>query len=249
MEDLTKNQMVLLILLVSFITSLATGIITTSLLTQAPTNVTQTINRVVERTIETVSPSTTSGPSVKEVTVVREEDAIIGSIEQSVDAIVRVKDLREDGTQAFHSLGVVISKDGRVIADKRGSISGSYWVVLPDGSVLPALIEKVDEPNNFIILKIQADASHKTFTSIPVAKNTLKLGQSVIAVQGLEKNSVAIGRVTSTDKGYGTDIPATNEIPGSPLLNLSGELVGLKTSTDDSSTVAGLYAHLNFDSI
>jgi uncharacterized membrane-anchored protein YitT (DUF2179 family) len=57
MEDLNKNQIVLLTLLVSFVTSIATGIMTTSLLQVAPVEVTRNINRIVEKTIETVTPA------------------------------------------------------------------------------------------------------------------------------------------------------------------------------------------------
>ncbi len=53
-EDLNKNQIILLTLLVSFVTSIATGIVTVTLIDQAPAPVAQTINQIVERTIERV---------------------------------------------------------------------------------------------------------------------------------------------------------------------------------------------------
>ena len=43
-DDLNKNQIILLTLLISFVTSIATGIITTSLLQEAPVEVTRNIN-------------------------------------------------------------------------------------------------------------------------------------------------------------------------------------------------------------
>ena len=51
MESLTKTQIVLLVLLVSFVTSLATGIVTVTLVNQAPQPVTHTINKVVEKLV------------------------------------------------------------------------------------------------------------------------------------------------------------------------------------------------------
>ena len=51
MESLTKTQIVLLVLLVSFVTSLTTGIVTVTLVNQAPQPVTHTINKVVEKLV------------------------------------------------------------------------------------------------------------------------------------------------------------------------------------------------------
>src|SRR5437868_318065 len=114
MEDLTKTQIVLLTLLVSFITSIATGIITTSLLASAPAGVTQTIDRVVERTVESVAPAQ-GGSTVREVTVVKEGDAIVGSIESATKALVRINSNVGAGT--FYALGVVVGKQGLVLTD------------------------------------------------------------------------------------------------------------------------------------
>ena len=58
MEHLTKQQIILLTLLVSFVTSIATGIVTVSLINQAPANTTNTIERVIENTVAAALPST-----------------------------------------------------------------------------------------------------------------------------------------------------------------------------------------------
>lgn len=254
MEDLTKNQIVLLTLLVSFVTSIATGVITTSLLAEAPQSVTQTINRVVEHTIEKVAPTATSTKeTVKEVTVVKEEDAIINSIDKSVQAVVRIRGpVGLDGSQGLYALGVVVSKDGLVLTDKRLLVStGSYTVTLQDGSVLPATLLQYNENDNLVLFRIKPDQAHVTFRFAPISTTDLKLGQTIIALLGRDKNSIAIGRVTSSSQrtekdakvtySVMTDINPANEIQGSPLFNLSGELVGLKTSLDDLSIPDGTY--------
>ena len=103
MEDLNKNQLILLTLLVSFVTSIATGIITVSLLQEAPPVVTQTINRVIERTIEQVVPESEGGGTVtREVTVVvTEEDQVIDAISKNAKSVVRV--VRSDAQEVAGS--------------------------------------------------------------------------------------------------------------------------------------------------
>lgn len=49
MEELTKQQLIMLVFLVSFVTALFTGIVTVSLVQQAPGTITQTIQKVIER--------------------------------------------------------------------------------------------------------------------------------------------------------------------------------------------------------
>src|SRR5260221_3995139 len=159
MEDLTKTQIVLLTLLVSFITSIATGIITTSLLAQAPAGVTQTIDRVVERTVETVSPTQT-GNTVKEVTVVSEGDAIVNTIDSTSKAVVRLKSPPTiDGTENFYALGVVVNKQGLVLSDKRNIIpGGNYTAIFSDGSTLQANINKLSSTGSLVAFDLQGDA-------------------------------------------------------------------------------------------
>ena len=91
MEELTKTQLVLLVLLVSFMTSVVTGIVTVTLIDQAPKPVTQTINRVVEKIVGTGEGSKNNNdPFVvneKTVVVTQEEKITFGdsSQEKSTD--------------------------------------------------------------------------------------------------------------------------------------------------------------------
>jgi S1-C subfamily serine protease len=113
MEELNKNQIVLLTLLVSFVTSIATGIVTVTLMNQAPAAVTQTINRIVERTVEKVVPGEPKVTTVvKEVpVVVTEEKLIVDVINQASPAVVRVADA--EGKTTLGS-GFVVSETGLV---------------------------------------------------------------------------------------------------------------------------------------
>ena len=103
-EHLTKHQIVLLTLLVSFVTSIATGIVTVSLMDQAPPSVTRTINQIVERTVEKVVPAAVTSASqgaaaamvTKETTVVvKNDDLVAQSIAKVQKGIVRIVSLND----------------------------------------------------------------------------------------------------------------------------------------------------------
>lgn len=257
MEDLTKTQIVLLTLLVSFVTSIATGIITTSLLAEAPQSVTQTINRVVERTIEKVTP-TPGGSSTKEVTVIKEDDAVASAIDKVSPAVVRISMRGTDGNLSFYALGVIVNSSGLVLSARENLILNTpYSVVLSDGSVLGAGVAYQSDTDNLVLFRIDPDAAHKDkFPAVALSTNNLKLGQTIILLSGRNKNSVYINRVISSDvrgekdaKGQDvsvvyaveTDTLASSEISGAPIVNLSGELVGIKSPNADLTTTTGTY--------
>lgn len=256
MEDLTKTQIILLTLLVSFVTSIATGIITASLLAEAPVGVTQTINRVVEHTIEKVVPAS-PGSTVKEVTIVKEEDAVIDAIDKAVSALVRVYRPGLPGsTGEFYALGVVVEKGGLVLTDKRNITPGmTFTLVFNDGKSVSAEVSRIEERHNIALLQVvNGEIPDAGFRVITLASNELKLGQSVIAVEGRSNTVVALGRVLginqstddpATPNSVTTDVDPSGEIGGSPLLNLSGELVGVKGSRDDLVIPQGSYVSLS----
>jgi len=121
MEDLGKQQMLLLTLLLSFVTSIATGIITVSLLNDAPVEVRQTINRVVERTVETVVPNDIKPQdktvTVRETVVVTEDEKIVEAVEKNKNSLVRIK-RPSDG--AVIAIGVVLTKEGLILTSNQG---------------------------------------------------------------------------------------------------------------------------------
>ena len=138
-EELTKMQIILLTLLVSFVTSIATGIITTSPLAQAPVSVTQTINRVVERTIETVAPATTP-TSNEESPLSKEEEAILASFKLASQAVVEIRETSEASTTPA-IIGVIVSRDGLVVAPRAGiKLDGTYVALLSNKTSVPLTI-------------------------------------------------------------------------------------------------------------
>ena len=95
MDELNRTQMIMLVLLTSFITSLATGIVTVSLMNQAPIPLTQTVHKVIEK-VTTIDNSQVAAPLfLPEEKPTQEERIVkvIDSVAPAVVSIVATKDL------------------------------------------------------------------------------------------------------------------------------------------------------------
>jgi hypothetical protein len=160
MEDLTKHQLILLVLLITFITSIGTGIITFTLLQQAPVEVTQTINRVVEKTIERVVPEPGKPEKVVTTVVVNEEDRVLEAIAKNEKSIVRIKTVGSDGTEITAGLGIVISSSGSVVSDLRSyNSSTGYNLQFADGKKYPIGKVFIDKEDGLVFFNASVPAT------------------------------------------------------------------------------------------
>jgi len=263
MEKLTKQQIVLVTLLISFVTSIATGIVTVALMDQAPPGVTQTINRIVERTIEKVvtEPAQNNNSAAvvtRETIVVKEDDKIVESVDKNKNSIVRIyADSINSGDVAqntFIGLGTIVSKEGLIATgDVFGDQSGKYLVTLDNNKFYDVKILPKKETNKFYFLKIIQDEKNPvTFSPVSFSdSNSLKLGQTVIAWGGQGQNSVSTGIISSLGEAeqnsttasstksseiiaMNTNINLSDSVSGGPLLNLYGEVVGIRVSVNIS---------------
>ena len=210
MENLTKHQIILLTLLVSFVTSIATGIVTVALMNQAPIGVSQTINRDVEHTIEqVVATSTLSSrndqqPTVKETIVVSEDDQVVSAINGNTKSVVRIYARGVDQstglpTTNFVALGGIIASDGTIATDN-GVIfpNGKYFMKTDDGTSYDLNVLEAAQDETIALLKVvPAGTSTPVFSNAKLAANDLQLGQAVVYIGGAAKNSVATGIVSS----------------------------------------------------
>lgn len=163
MEELNKTQLVLLVLLVSFITSIATGIITTSLLNEAPVSITRTINQVVERTIETVTP--TSG-SAKEVSLREEDKALLAAVADATKLVVHIEEATPTASTTPQILGVILSGEGLVVsASKNVKADTKYVAILGDNTRLPLTLTTRSEKDNLAVFKIGEKSTEESETS------------------------------------------------------------------------------------
>ncbi len=260
MENLTKQQIVLLTLLVSFVTSIATGIVTVALMNQAPVGVTQTINRVVERTIEKVVPATPTKETqtiVKETVVVNTDDQIVSAVEKNLKSIVRIYSREnsrsyDSDSVRFVSLGTVVSDNNIIVADNNTFVfdGGRYFIKTEDNKNVDLEILRAVPGEEVSVFKIKenSDYSVKLPKANIASSENIKLGQTVVYIGGDTKDIVSTGIIsgvntknldnnsTSTEKritSIETNISSDKLISGGLLINLSGEIVAIKTNYPD----------------
>ena len=194
----------------------------------------------------------------REVVVVKEDDKIVESVDKNKDSIVRIyannNNAGDVQAKQFIGLGTIVSKDGLIATgDIFADMSGQYLVTIDNNIFYNVAILAKKETDQFYFLKIiQSKKSPVVFTPVTFSdSDNLKLGQTVIAWGGQVQNSVSTGIVSSlidqANKSeetnfqtatttlreivaINTNINLTDSISGGPLLNLYGEMVGLRVS-------------------
>ncbi|MEI6419998.1 MAG: hypothetical protein WCO30_00025 [bacterium] len=204
MENLTKQQIILLTLLVSFVTSIATGIVTVSLMDQAPKSVTQTINRVVERTIEKITPVPTKTDggqvTIKETVIVNQDDQIMGAVEKNSKTLVRLYKKTIDG-DVFSGLGAWITSSGRLITPAIIELNQDEILVgkTSDNNSYELAVAGVNNgltAYQVILDKIATSSLPLKFSVANFSAQDIKLGQSVITLSGEKTDYVLSGIVS-----------------------------------------------------
>jgi S1-C subfamily serine protease len=250
-ESLSKQQLILVMLLVSFVTSLATGIVVVSLMDQQSAQpVTRAVNQVVERTIERVVPPQT----IREQVIVKEEDAIANSIEKSRRASARILVYPEGSSRAtLTGNGIVLSENGMVIlfADKLGD-AYSYKVELADGRLLPLILKRYDQELRGNLFKIDLPQSAlQKLSYIKLANSEqLKQGQRIIGVNPERTGAVSLGIISRYELSGNSEAPLKIQKIFTDLDNttqslqfittLDGDLMGIK-SPDNGHYIPSSY--------
>jgi len=245
LEQLSKTQIILLTLFVSFVTSIATGIVTVSLMEQAPPAFAQTVNRVIERTVEKVVPTSQGAATVitqEKTVVVKEADLLASAVQKVAPSVVR---LYKSGTEetVFLGLGLVLNKDGTIVTDSAalGDLADAS-VVLADGTTIRAFVNSRDAKNSFAFL--QAATTTKSgegtkavvFAPVVIASEAPILGSSVLVLAGRGAMRIADGIVTAVTDVTDTSISGDSILRGSPFINADGNVVGVSTSAARASS-------------
>lgn len=240
-NELDKNQIVLLVLLVSFVTSIATGIVTVTLMDQAPPGVTQTINRVVERTVETVEKVVVdeTGKTVIEEVVISEENAIADAVALASPSLVRLYVTEGEETETFSALAFPVPEYGVLVTDADAVlVDGVYRVRDESGGVFEAWVIAEDVISGVAVLEITTEGA--TLPVIPFGNEAnFRLGQRIVALGGNESNEIASGMIVSdpTISPFVTDISRGSRFAGGVALTIGGNIAGMIRSQEGSIVI------------
>lgn len=256
MEHLTKAQIVLLTLFVSFVASMATGIVVVTLMQQSPEPVSQTITNVVERTIEKITP----GPTVEKTktVIVKDEDLIVSAIDRNIKSTIALRTTVGEGGVLAAGVGTIVSSDGLVVTDRWNFGLGELYTTI--GGVQYTLDVISNNKENTLGL---ARLVPVTATSTPVFNavslgnpDALKVGQTAIVIGGRDAKSITTGLITSLDTHTSTNKETKVETKvldnivvstrfsgtsnGAPIINLNGEVIGFLSINESAGSQLGV---------
>lgn len=169
---------------------------------------------------------------------------------------VRIPVYRQIGTKLQKvgaGTGILVSRNGYILTNKHvvSNNQAQYTVLLSNGKQEPAQVMYIDPKTDLAIVKING-----TYNTIATLGNsdTLKLGQTVAAIGnalGEYNNSVSVGiisglhrKITAEDAQGNTetltDVIQTDSAinpgnSGGPLVDLSGNVVGVNVATVSGS--------------
>ncbi len=254
MDHLTKQQVILLALLVSFATAVSTGITIFSLADNSTNpGVQQIAYRVIEKTISQVasdSPVRKIIPdSVQNVAVQTPQPLSISDIaDQTSGSLIRIyKTVVGTTTHEFVTLGVMTSGNNIIAADGLDlNASLNYVTVLSDKKEYQITFVK-ELGAGLALFKMNDEVAAKTISTIkilPLAK--LKIGFNVIAIGGDQSSNVVstgiikqISSVPLNGKNISvltTDFKPTTSASSLILLDTNANLIGFYAPS--ASTVA-----------
>lgn len=235
-EQLSKSQLLLLTLLVSFVTSTATGVLTVSLLEETPQTVTQTVNRVVERTIERVEQGEQGAAVVTRETtvVVKEEDVLGDSVQAHAGRIVSL--YVGTTTAQVAATGLYLPKRGLVVTAADGLKEGELFITFAGGSIFPGKLSVKSEKGLAIITPVLKEGE-----TLPVVAGYeftklegVRRGQSVFALTA--RGAVETGIVSLvTDTQISTNISQSRLPYGTTLITTLGDVMGMHVTATEGS--------------
>jgi 2-alkenal reductase len=175
-----------------------------------------------------------------------EQQAVVQVVERISPAVVTVVNrLERQGIGGESSgSGVIIDAEGRIITNNHvieGYSDDSVRVIFETGESVPAEVLGTDEISDIAVLKVSVKVP--AYASLGESAS-LRVGETVIAIGsalGDFQNTVTVGVISGLNRilrGPGinmenmiqTDAAINHGNSGGPLLNLSGEVIGINTA-------------------
>lgn len=168
---------------------------------------------------------------------------MVERISPAVVTVVNKLGAQNLGAEASGS-GVVIDAEGRILTNNHvieGATEGSLQVIFDTGDTATAEVLGADPISDLAVLKV--DRPGMVFAKMGDSSK-LRVGETVIAIGsalGDFKNTVTVGVISGLNRlvrGPGinmenmiqTDAAINHGNSGGPLLNLSGEVIGINTA-------------------
>ena len=134
--------------------------------------------------------------------------------------------------------GFLVTDDGHMVTNFHVIEDAKSVFIRHDGKEIPAEVVSVDKKNDVALLKtpINGPAIRLSKTSASVAEDVMTMGYPLISIQG-QALKASFGRVNALsgiqdDPNFvQIDVPIQPGNSGGPLMNRSGELVGVVTAT------------------
>lgn len=207
-----------------------------------------------------------AGPRAQVITrrtVVTEESAVIEVVEKASPAVVSITAQQSVFEDNSIGTGFIVESDGLILTNKHvvAAENACYRVILKDGTDYEVQEIHRDPFADLAILKIDASGLP---TAVLGDSSNLKVGQTAVAIGnalGKFSNTVTvgvvsgIGRGVTASSGFGrsevlddviqTDAALNPGNSGGPLLNLSGEVVGINVATTTGAENIGFSIPIN----
>jgi S1-C subfamily serine protease len=238
LEQLTKTQLILLALLVSFVTSIATGIVTVALVDQAPTDVTRTINRVVEKTVERVVPGETKiVERIKEISNPTQSDLAVGAIDKNRPVLVKL--VSESGEMLSRGFFVSASADAVLVAPV-GDKYSLVWLGEKSASSTPitVAVTKINATSSvmFVAPVLKSNAKYPFITLkqalVPaIGQQVISVGQDAKLGITVEFSNVVALIDSDSKEGERRFIisgSGASAFIGGPVLDIEGRVLGFQ---------------------
>lgn len=253
MDHITKQQLILISLLIAIVTSVATSVATVSLM-DGSSRPDQVIYRVIEKSIEQVKDSPTVKNIVGTNTSTKSESSLL-SPSEIVDgkslSLVRVYEKQIDGKK-FVALGVALGSKNALLSsalELPRTEASQYIAVTSANTEIPLKFEKSDIPSGLNVFTLQYDQNEKNKVKTLAINSSLipKLGANVVALGGKESGNVVSTGIITEIKSQSQTVPTDSQskdiivtdmvlstnISGWLLFDTSGNLLAIEKGIND----------------